>query len=82
VPIADRCPYLVSLSSVSLMPTKVIQYDNATITIHAPIFGADTVDVLFTPPTGVGKHAVGLTVDEFAALIYPAIQAWADGRLR
>jgi hypothetical protein len=56
------------------MPTKIIPYRDATVTIHAPIFGGEpTVDVACR-----NYEAKGLTLTEFAAMIYPAISAAAD----
>jgi hypothetical protein len=55
------------------VPTKVIPYLDAVVTIHAPIFGgAPTVDVLCRT-----YQVKGLTLDQFAALIYPSIDAKA-----
>jgi hypothetical protein len=54
------------------MPTKVIVYEDATVTVHAAVFGDTTVDVLCR-----GFSQRGMTVDEFAAMIYPAIDAKA-----
>lgn len=57
------------------MPTKVITHLDAIVVIHAPVFGGDpTVDVMCRT-----YEAKGLTLDEFAALIYPSIDAAAKG---
>ena len=54
------------------MSTKVIPNDDATVTVHASIFGSTTVDVVCE-----GKQALSLTLDQFAAIIYPSIKTWA-----
>jgi hypothetical protein len=57
------------------MPTKVIQYKDATVTVHAPVFGEVTIDVDCR-----NYHASGLTTDQFAQLIYPVIDALENPR--
>jgi hypothetical protein len=55
------------------MPKKVIKYNDATVTINVPIFGGDIkVDVYCRL-----YNVTGMSVDEFAALIYPSIDAQA-----
>ena len=56
------------------MPTKVIQYRDATVTVHVAIFGNSTVDVVCRT-----YKALGLTVEQFAALVYPSIDEKAPG---
>jgi hypothetical protein len=56
------------------MPTKVISYNDATVTVHAPIFGgAVTVDVECRD-----FKAVGISTNDFAKMIYPSISALAS----
>lgn len=57
--------------------SKVIRYKDATITLHAPIFGTDTVDVVCRD-----FKATGLTIDQFMAMIYPSILEQAVGKLK
>lgn len=57
------------------MPTKSFTYLDATITVHAPVFGNNiTVDVSCRD-----YQATGLTTDEFGAIIYPCVTAQAGG---
>ena len=54
------------------MPSDEIRYLDAVVTVHVGIFGASSIDVtcrLFS--------AKGLTMDAFAALVYPALDAKA-----
>jgi hypothetical protein len=54
------------------MPTKVITYKDATVTVHAAVFGETTVDV------SCRNYAeTKMSLDDFAELIYPAIDAKA-----
>ncbi len=50
------------------MPTKVLKYKDATVTVHASVFGTVTIDVVCR-----NYSATGLSTDEFAVLVYPAI---------
>lgn len=55
------------------MPTKVIKFEDATITVHVPAFGGEIkIDIACED-----KGIVGLTTDQFGAIVYPAIKAWA-----
>jgi hypothetical protein len=57
------------------MPTQVIQYQDATVTVHASVFGGSvTVDVVCR-----NFSKLGMTEQQFAELIYPAIDAAAKG---
>ena len=56
------------------MPQKVITYRDAVVTIHVPLMGGEpTVDVR------CGMYSdMGMSLDEFAAMIYPSIAAKAS----
>lgn len=55
------------------MPTKVIQFKDATVTVHVPIFGGQVmVDIACR-----NFKDTGLTIDEFACLVYPSIDSLA-----